>query len=424
MVLHGHILLAAEAAAHQHILHLTVVVVHAQHGRALVHGGVGALVGGQQPDTAVVQRQCHAALRLQKGVLRPRCMEFLRQHILRLGDGPRRVPAGDVLVGLYVVFVLLEYQRCIGRRRLSGVVYGGQLLILHLHQLLGSLQRLLIPGAHQRHRVAQIVGELPDPDEGGLVLLQMPHVDLPRNVLLGQDAHHALQRLRLGGIDGQHTGAGVSAAHRAAVAHPVHIHVVGILAIAQHLLLHVQPVNAAAHLPVVGRGRRELPLPEDPGRQQNAVDDLHIAGAAADVVADGKRRLLAGGIGIHIQQPLGGDDHAGDAEAALHRPRLTKGEGVHLLFPVAESLHRHDGLALQFVGLGDAGLGGLAVDQHMAGAAGALAAPVLHGRQMQGIPQVADKLLILLHYDSFAVHDKCGHIVLPSASGRPDRRKS
>ena len=81
VVLDGHILLAAEAAAHQAVLHLAVVVVHAQHGRALMHGGVGALVRGQQLYAAVVQRQRHAALRLQEGVLRPRGGEVLGQHI-------------------------------------------------------------------------------------------------------------------------------------------------------------------------------------------------------------------------------------------------------------------------------------------------------------------------------------------------------
>ena len=419
VMLHGHVLLAAEATAHQHVLHLTVLIVHAQHSRALVHGGVGALVRGQQPHAAVVQRQCHAALRLQERMLRPRRVELLRQHIFRSGNGPRRVPAGDVLVGLHVALLFLEHQRCTGRRRLGGIMHRRQHLVLHLYQLLGGLQRLLIPGAHQRHRVAQIVGQLADADEGGLILLQMAHVDLAGNVLLGQHAHHTLQRLRLGGVDAQDSGAGILAAHRAAVAHAVHIHIVGVLAIAQHLLLHVQPVDAAAHLPVVGSGRGQLPLPENFRRQQDAVNDLHIAGAPADVVADGEGRLLPGGVGVHVQQPLGGDDHAGDAEAALHRARLAEGEGIHLLLPVAEALHRHDGLALQLVRLGNARLGGLAVDKHMAGAAGALAASVFHRGQVQRVPQIADELLILLDDNGLSVHGESGHIVLLPAAGRP-----
>ena len=411
VVLHGHVLLTAEAAAHQHILHLTVLIVHAQHGRAFVHGGVGALVGGQQPHAAVVQRQRHAALRLQKGVFCPRRMELLRQYIFRLGDGPCRVPAGHVLVGLHVALFLLEHQRRAGRRRLSGIMHRRQHLVLHLHQLLGGLQRLLIPRAHQRHRVAQIVGQLSDADERGLVLLQMAHIDLPRDILLGQHAHHALHGLRLGRIDAQHPRPCVLAAHRAAVAHTVHVHVVGVLPAAQHLLLHIQPVDAA--------GRGDLPLTEDFRRQQDAVDDLHIAGAAADIIADGEGRLLAGRLRIHVQQPLGGDDHARDAEAALHGACFTEGEGVDLLFPVAESLHRHDGLALQLVRLGDARLGGLAIDEHVARAAGALAAPVLHGGEVQRVPQIADELLIFLDDDGLSVHGESGHIVLPPAAGSP-----
>ena len=179
-----------------------------------------------------------------------------------------------------------------------------------------------------------------DGDERILVVLQMADLVFAGDIRRCNDAHDAGQRLGRGGINGQHTGTGILAAHRAAVAHAVHIHIVGVLAVALYLLGHVQTVDTAAHLPVVGGCLGQLALPEDPGRQQDAVDDLHIAGAAA----------------------------AGDAEAALHRARLAEGEGIDLLFPVAETLHREDGLALQLVRLGNAGLGGLAVDEHMAGA--------------------------------------------------------
>ncbi len=411
VVLHGHILLAAEAAAHQAVLYLAVVIVHAQHGRALVHGGVGALVRGQQLYAAVVQRQRHAALRLKEGVLRPRGGEMLGEHVSGIFDGTLGIAAGDVLVGLHVALLLVKYQGSAGGGGLHGVMDGGQDLVFHLHQLFGGLYRLLIHGADQRHAVAQIVYQLAHADEGGLVLLQVAHVDLAGDILLRGHADHAGQRLGLAGVDGENAGAGVLAADRAAVAHTVHINVVGILAIAQDFFLHVQSVDAAAHLPVVGGGGGQLALAEYLSRQQDAVDDLHITGAAADIVADGEGGLLAGGIGVHIQQPLGGDDHAGNAEAALHRAGLAEGEGVDLLFPVAEPLHREDGLALQLVRLGDAGLGGLAVDEDVAGAAGTLAASVLYGGQAQLVPQEADELLVLFHSDGLAVHGKCRHSV-------------
>ena len=90
--------------------------------------------------------------------------------------------------------------------------------------------------------------------------------------------------------------------------------------------------------------------------------------------------------------------------------RLAEGEGKDLLLPVAEALHRDNGLALQLVRLGNAGLGGLAVNENVAGAAGALAASVLHGGQMQLVPQKADQLLIFFHRYGAAVYDKCCHM--------------
>ena len=125
VVLDGHILLAAEAAAHQTVLHLTVVVVHAQHGRTLVHGGMGALVGGQQLHAAVVQRQRHAALRLQERVLCPRGGKMLGQHIFGILDGRFRVAAGHVLIGLHVALLFVEHQRRVGSGSLGGVMDGG-----------------------------------------------------------------------------------------------------------------------------------------------------------------------------------------------------------------------------------------------------------------------------------------------------------
>ena len=343
-----------------------------------MHGGVGALVGGQQPHAAVIQRQRHAALRLQKGVLRPRGVKMTGQHIFGAADGLLGVTTGDVLIRLHIALVLLKDQRRIRRSGLLRVVDGREDLIRHLHQLLGLLQCLPVTGAHQSHGVAQIVGDLTDADHGGLILFQVAHIHLAGDVLLGQNAHHTGQCLRLAGIDGQHTGTGILAADGTAVAHPVHVHVVGVLAVAQYLLRHVQPVDPAAHLPVIGGGLRQLPLPEDLTRQQDAVDNLHISGAAADVVADGEGRLLTGGVGVYIQQRLGGDDHAGDAEAALHRAALGVGvDDAFALFRVADALDGQKLAAVDRADGDDAARDQLAVFDDGAGSALALAAAFL-----------------------------------------------
>jgi len=227
-----------------------------------------------------------------------------------------------------------------------------------------------------------------------------------------QDADHAGQGLGLLRMDGQHPCTGVLAADGAAVEHPVQIDVIRVLAGAGDLFLHVYPVDPAAYLPV-HRCLRQLALPEAFCRQQDPVDDLHIAGAAADVVADSKGRLLPAGIRVRVQQRLGGDHHAGDAEAALNGPRLAKGPCVDLLFPIGKTLHRDDGLSLQFIRLGDTGLGGLTVNEHCAGAAGALAASVLHRGQAQLVSQEPQQLLIFLSGYRFAVYRKNSHVGFP-----------
>ena len=67
------------------------------------------------------------------------------------------------------------------------------------------------------------------------------------------------------------------------------------------------------------------------------------------------------------------------------------------------------GLALPLIGLGDACPGGLTVAQHCTGAAGALAAAVFYTGEMQGIPQVAEQLLVVFHCHGPAVHGKFCH---------------
>ena len=74
--------------------------------------------------TAVVQRQRHTALRLQKRVLRPRGGKVLGQHIFGIFDGRFRIAAGHVLIGLHVALLLVEHQRRVGSGSLGGVMDG------------------------------------------------------------------------------------------------------------------------------------------------------------------------------------------------------------------------------------------------------------------------------------------------------------
>ena len=209
-------------------------------------------------------------------------------------------------------------------------------------------------------------------------------------------------------MDGQHPGPGVGGAHGAGMDHAGQVQVVGIFPIAQHLFPHIQPVYPGAHLPFL-RGLGDPAFPQNLGGQLHRVHDFHIAGAAADVIAQGVGDLLPGRAGVLVQQGLGAHDHARDAETALHGPCLAKGIGVRVLFKVRKAFHRQDGFALHAVGLLDAAFDGLAVDEDGAGAASAFAATVLHRGQVQGVPQIAHEFLILFHGHGLTVYGEGCH---------------
>ena len=121
---------------------------------------------------------------------------------------------------------------------------------------------------------------------------------------------------------------------------------------------------------------------QDCGGELNALDDLLVARAAAHVAADGPPDLFLGGVRVLAHQGGAAHHHAGDAEATLHGAHGAEGVDERLLLLVGKALHGEDVLALGELGGHDAALGGNAVDDHGAGAAGALRAAVLHGGEM------------------------------------------
>ena len=210
----------------------------------------------------------------------------------------------------------------------------------------------------------------------------MAHLILARHVLCGQHTDHAGKGFGLLRADILHQRPRVFGPHRAAVDHSrqVHlVHVVHVLAGAEHLALHVDAVHPGADLDHLLLLIQPGVLPQHFCRQLNGVDNLLVARAPAVVVADGVGDLHTAGVGIHIQQPLGADHHAGNTKTALYCSRLTESVYIHILFTLAEPLHGENVLSLHAPHLLHAGLGGFSVHQHRTGSAGALAAAVLHG---------------------------------------------
>ena len=290
--------------------------------------------------------------------------------------------------------------RGVGRLGLDNVTHGLQRLVINLYELLGLLERRLVLGNHQHDGIAHAAGDIALSDHDVPVLDKVADL-VDRHVLGAQDAHHTGQGLGLGGIDGEHAGARILGAHGAGVGQARLIElvdVVGILALAEHLLAHVNTEGALAHAVVVAALQVLVDLffaAEHRGCQRNALNNLLVAGAAADVTANGVLDLLLGGFGVLGDERRTRHDHAGDAKAALHGAHGAKGVHEGLAHVLGQALDGHDVAAGGKRGGQHAGLDGRTVHVDGAGTACALGAAVLGGMDMQVVAQVAQQRFVL-----------------------------
>ena len=417
-VLHRDVLLAAKAAAHQHGLHHHALGlrVPAKHVRDFLAGVVGALVGAAHLH-AILVREGDGALRLQKRVLRERRLEVVRHHVRGRGQRGLRVAARDVAALAHVVVkhhvvakrveALVHQGRALGLR-LRDVAHGLQHLVVNLHQTLRLRERLLVLGHHQADGVTHAARDVALRDHHVPVLDQVAHL-VHGHVAGEKNAHHARQRLGLRRVDALDACARVLRAHRARVAHVRKVlarEVVRVLAVAQHLAAHVHAEGALANpvrVALLERVVHLLVAAQDGRGLQDALHDLLVAGAAADVAADGPLDLLFRGVGVAAHQHGAAHDHAGDAEAALHGAHGAERVHKRLLLLVRKPLHGLDRAALGQPRGDDAPLGCDAVDAHGARSARALAAAVLHGREAHVVAQEAQQRLVLAGGDRLSV---------------------
>ena len=407
VVLHGHVLFSAEAAADELVFDLDLLC--SEHQRAFVQRGVRGLVGREDHHVAVPVDVRHGALRFEEGVFGPRRFKVAGEDVRRARDGSVCVAARDVLVRLNVALLLVKDQRRARRSGLDGVMHGGKHFIIDPDELFRLFQRLGILRHDKADRIAEIVRQPADGNERVLVVLDVADLVFTRNVLGGQDGDNAGQSLRLCGVDAEHPRTRVFAADGGGAAHAVEIPVIGVFAVALHLFRHVQTVDAGAELPVRLRGLRHKAELFVFRRQTHGCEDLHIARAAAVIVAQCVFDVGLGRVGVPVEQRLGTQHHARNAEAALDGAGLAVAEGVKLLFPVAQTLDREDAAARERIGAWRTGAARLAVDQDGAGAACALGAAVLDRGEVQLIAQIAQELLIFCGRDLAAVDKKFSH---------------
>ena len=409
-VLDGHVLLAAKAAAHEHGLddHALGLAIPAKHVGALFTRVVGALVGRLHLD-AVLVREGDGALGLQESMLGKGRSKALRHGERALRQRLGGVATRHVTALAYVVLELhrvakgkeaVVQARSVGSPGLGDVAHGFQRLVINLDELLGLLERRLVLGNHQHDGIAHAAGDIALGDHDVPVLDKVADL-VDRHVLGAQNAHHAGQGLGLGGIDGEHAGTRVLRAHGAGIGQARLVElvdVVGVLALAEHLLAHVDTEGALAHAVVIAALQVLVDLlfaAEHRGCQRNALDNLLVAGATADVAANGVLDLFLGGLGVLGDECRTRHDHAGDAKAALHGAHGAKGVHKGLAHVLGQALDGYDVTAGGKRGGQHARLDGRTVHVDGAGTARALGAAVLGGVNMQVVAQIAQQWFIL-----------------------------
>ena len=399
-VLDRNVLLTAKAATHEHGLddHTLGFAIPAKHVGTLFARVVGTLVGRLHLD-AVLVREGNGTLGLQEGMLGKGRGKALRHGERAFGQRLGGVAARHTTALAHVVLEIhciakgkeaVMQARGVGSLGLDNVTHGLQRLVIDLYELLGLLERRLVLGNHQHDGVTHAAGDIARRDHDVPVLDKVADL-VDRHVLGAQDAHHTGQGLGLGGVDGEHAGARILGAHGAGIGQARLIElvdIVGVLALAEHLLAHVNTEGALAHAVVIAALQVLVDLlfaTEHRSGQRDALDNLFVAGAAADVTANGVLDLLLGGLGVLGDERCTRHDHTGDAKTALHGAHGTKGVHKGFAHVLGQALNGHDVTAGGKSGGQYARLDGRTVHMDGAGAASAFGAAVLGGMDMQVI---------------------------------------
>ena len=218
--LDGHVLLAAEAAAHVRGDDPDFALRQAQDVRD--HGRVLDDLGGHAQGEHAVLQPAHPGLGLEVGVLDVLAAVLPLDH--HVGGGQRGVHVAAVdLPADQGVADLVHPRRPVGPGGLD-VEYAGQLLVVDRDQFGRLVRELRGGGRHDRHRLAHVADPVGgqhrhDHLELGQAAAGPLHDLVARHVSRGEHGEDAGQRTRRGHLDAGDAGAGHRAADDPAVQH-------------------------------------------------------------------------------------------------------------------------------------------------------------------------------------------------------------
>ena len=216
-------------------------------------------------------------------------------------------------------------------------------------------------GHDKRHHIAEIGGTAADRDEGRPVLVNQPAAQLAGDIIGGEHSNHAGHRERIGRIDRHDVGASVFAEDNRSVQTALGLHVVDEATVAERELLTLV-LHAASADPALRDGNRGLAG----GKRLDGVEDLHIAGATAQMSTEMAGGVVAGGFLVAAEQRDGAHHDAGRTEAALQSAVGGERVGHPLPLILVDTLERGDLGASRLFERGLARDARLAVDQHRA----------------------------------------------------------
>ncbi len=397
--LHRHVLLAAERAAVRHQLDVDALRGDAEEARHLPAIVEDALALRVQAQRAVGHRLGQRALGLEEQMLDALRGPGAADHMRAGGERGVGVAAPHDRA-LEQVLVLRVDARRVGFERAPRVEHRRQHLVADVDQR-GRLARgVAVDRGDGRQHVADAAHLFALGDEARPVVEQQSDPALAWHVGGGGDGAHAGQRAGARGVDAQHAGARMRRQHQRAVQHAGPGQIADEGPVAQRGLRGADARQRLADA-AVGAGRRDRLAALGRGEQLDRVDDLHVAGAAAQVPVERVGDRLARRRGVAVGDRLGAQRDAGDAEAALQPGRGGEAVGDLLAFGGRQAVERDDVLAVGDPGAHRAGRLRMAVDQHHAGAALALrAAAVLRRGDAAALAQRLQEPLVVPRLDA------------------------
>ena len=206
-----------------------------------------------------------------------------------------------------------------GRERRVRVENGRQRLVLDRDQggrLAGGAG---VVGRHRGEDVADAAHLLALGHEARPVVVEEPVPALAGDVRRRDDRAHPGKRRGLRRVDARHPGPRVRGENEGAVQQALAVQVGHVGPLAESLAQGAVPGERLPDPAVPGRLRQGA-LPPGARHQLDRLDDLRVAGAAAEVAVDRPRDLLAARAGLPVEEVLGAERDPGDAEPALDAP--------------------------------------------------------------------------------------------------------